>query len=128
MTASPVDFLLVAAGGALGAMSRFGAAQFILFNESKWAVTTLINIVGCLLIGVVFALSEHFTVARGWTLFIITGFLGGFTTYSAFSLDVVKLFTDGKVAEAVTCALVTLVGCVLACGAGYFAVTRILKF
>ena len=54
-----------------------------------------VNIIGCFLIGIVFGLSERGNFTMEWRLFLATGFLGGFTTFSAFSLDTAVLWQRG---------------------------------
>lgn len=85
--------LSVACGGALGAVLRHLAVAAF---GAPWGVAA-INILGSFLIGVAFvALSDRATLA----LFLMTGVLGGFTTFSAFSLDTLRLFEAGEFAQA----------------------------
>jgi CrcB protein len=55
-----------------------------------------VNILGCFLIGIVFGLSEKGNMSQEWRLFLATGILGGFTTFSAFSNETVGLMRDGQ--------------------------------
>ncbi len=88
-------FFAAAAGGALGAGARFlvnvGFAQ--LFGSSfPWATLT-VNVVGSFLMGVLVALVQPVLGGSAlWRTFLATGVLGGFTTFSAFSLDAFELF------------------------------------
>ncbi len=93
-------YLLVGVGGALGAMARYGASS--LFPPTfPWA-TLAINIAGSFLMGVLAAALAKFL--PGWQaearLFVGVGILGGFTTFSAFSLDAVALFERGAIWQA----------------------------
>lgn len=88
--------LLVAAGGALGCTGRFLADRLPLFVTAPFYRTMCINITGSLLIGIIAAAFSHAGVSESWHRFAITGFLGGFTTYSAFSLDSVRLIQNGR--------------------------------
>ena len=97
-------FLLVGIGGALGAMARYGTSVAVgHFWRASFPVATLtVNVVGSLLMGLLVgwlarALPEWQNEAR---LFVAVGILGGFTTFSAFSLDVVTLFERGEMAPA----------------------------
>lgn len=95
--------LIVAAGGAVGSAMRhlFGLAALRAFGPNFPIGTLLINILGCLTMGLFIAL----LVARwqGSTelrLLVATGFLGGFTTFSAFSLDFAVLWERGQAGPA----------------------------
>lgn len=88
-------WLQVAAGGALGAMGRFGIGRLYGWSGQGWPLHTLgVNVLGGLMIGVLVGLG----IARGWDVanpFLIVGLLGGFTTFSSFSLEVWQLFERG---------------------------------
>ena len=81
------SFLLVAAGGALGSMLRFGIGNLISYPYGTMAV----NILGALFAGAAIAFFINKIDARFYFL-LVPGFLGGFTTFSAFSVDVLKLW------------------------------------
>jgi CrcB protein len=82
--------LAVAVGGALGSVARYGvglAVQRALGASFPWG-TLAVNVVGCFLIGVVLhAADERGGIAPTTRLFLATGLLGGFTTFSAFGLE-----------------------------------------
>ena len=87
----------VAAGGALGAMSRYGVGVVMgrwLGPSFPWATLT-VNIVGSLAMGVLIGLFAHYSTSNTARLFLVAGFLGAFTTFSTFSLDAVTLFERG---------------------------------
>jgi CrcB protein len=58
--------------------------------------TLSVNILGCFLIGLVFALSDRGGLSQDWRLFLATGICGGFTTFSAFSNETLALLRDGQ--------------------------------
>jgi CrcB protein len=94
-----MDFLIVFIGAGLGGISRHGINVFA--TRQGWTAfpvgTMTINIVGSFLIGIVaeyFALRSHLPVQA--RLFLTTGILGGFTTFSAFSLETALLVERGK--------------------------------
>jgi CrcB protein len=94
--------LAIGIGSFLGGIARYLLSQFI---QNKFLSTfpfgTLsVNIIGCLLIGVIFGLSERGSVTMVWRLFLVTGFLGGFTTFSSFSNETVGLIRDGQIGQA----------------------------
>jgi CrcB protein len=92
--------LLVAVGGAVGSLLRYyvGLGSLRLMGPSfPWGTLT-VNVVGCFIIGI-FAemIAIRFNASVELRLLLITGFLGGFTTFSAFSLDAISLFERGDV-------------------------------
>lgn len=99
---------IVALGGAIGATARWGAGvRFdIAPDEFPWP-TLAVNVVGCLLIGLVAARVVRDT--RAWA-FVVTGLLGGFTTMSAFAVELNDLVDENRTATAVVYLLVTLAG------------------
>lgn len=107
---------VIAAGGVLGSLARYGVAVALQgWGASGWPWETLIvNVVGCLAIGV---LASSAAVSRGpdWLRpFAITGILGGFTTFSAFALQTGVLIDGGRAALAAAYVLVTMVAGLLA--------------
>lgn len=84
---------LIALGGALGSVLRYLAVAAV---GTPWG-TALVNVLGSLAIGVAFVLLD---TRAGWQLFLMTGLLGGFTTFSAFSLDTLKLIQQGQTLQA----------------------------
>ena len=90
------NLIMVALGGGLGSVIRFGFSQWFRFSAFPLA-TFLVNIIGSFLIGMVLAISlrdENFE--QNWRLFLATGFCGGFTTFSAFSLEGMALLQEQK--------------------------------
>lgn len=86
--------VVVAAGGVLGSLARFAIEQSAPFvHGSIWA-TFAVNVLGCLAIGIVIPLLQPASASR-LHLFLVTGVLGGFTTFSAFAAEVV-LTADGQ--------------------------------
>jgi CrcB protein len=89
---------------AIGSGSFIGGVLRYLFSKavqsrflSAFPFGTLgVNILGCFLIGVVFAISERGNMSHEWRLFFATGLLGGFTTFSAFSNETIGLLRDGQ--------------------------------
>lgn len=106
------NIALVAIGGAVGSVARYlvGIGALRLFGPDFPVGTLAVNIVGSFLMGVFIELvALKFDGSPALRLLIATGFLGGFTTFSAFSLDVVGLWERGAVASL----LVYLVGSVV---------------
>lgn len=90
-------FLLVGLGGAAGSMLRY--AFSVWFKHANFPLATfLVNIIGSFLIGLVFAYalrSESFAI--NWRLFLAAGICGGFTTFSAFSLESLSLLQQQRI-------------------------------
>jgi CrcB protein len=98
-----MQWLAIALGGALGSVLRFAAVGYLtpLLNYRFPLGTFVVNIVGSFLIGVAYVLLvEKTTLPVEWRLFFITGILGGFTTFSAFSLEILQLWQEGHVLNA----------------------------
>ncbi len=93
------NFLLVGAGGAAGSMARYGVGYvFSKLTTSSFPLATFtINVVGSLLIGILFGLSaRNQWLQMGGMLLLASGFCGGFTTFSTFALENVSLMQKGQ--------------------------------
>lgn len=100
--------LPVAVGGALGAWLRFAVGRLIPSGAFPWA-TLLVNAAGCFAMGLLVGwLARHGADNEGWRLLLGVGLLGGFTTFSAFSLEVVSLIQRGALAQASAYVLVSV--------------------
>lgn len=98
-----MSFLQVAIGGAIGSCLRFGVGIAMLrVSGTGFPLGVLtVNIVGSFLMGVVMVLSFHRGLQH-FNPFVMTGLLGGFTTFSAFSLETFTLYERGQIAAAAT--------------------------
>jgi CrcB protein len=121
-----LHYLLVAAGGAFGAMARYWVYNAAAFSGPKSVVATfLVNATGSLLIGVMYVLvTERAHLPAEWRSLVSVGFLGAFTTYSTYSLDALQLFQQGAIGTALLYLLGTMLVCLAAVYAGV-ALTRI---
>lgn len=119
--------LLVFIGGGFGALSRFGVQHIGIFDDDKYYYTVAINISGCMTIGILWAFFEHWNVSRDWYLLLLTGFLGGYTTYSAFTLDAMQLVQAGMWGRALFYISITIVGGLGGCALGLFLTEKLLK-
>lgn len=107
-------FLAVFIGGGLGSVLRFGIGKVLAKTAGEFPVGTLAaNVLATLILALTVAyLTSKDSVPSWVSLFIVTGFCGGFSTFSTFSYDTVKLFQDGNPGLAVTNVLVSILFCV----------------
>lgn len=113
------SLLFVATGGAIGSSLRYLFMLFTKDSQFPYA-TLLVNILGSLLIGFLFALNlknEFFT--KNINLLLITGLCGGFTTFSAFSIENLRMIQEGKIAISLLYISLSIVGGLLATWLGY---------
>ncbi|HEY2893261.1 MAG TPA: fluoride efflux transporter CrcB [Pirellulales bacterium] len=111
--------LLVGLGGCLGSIARYKLSGFVLHHSADWRFplgTFAVNVVGCLIAGLLAGLIERqHWFSADTRIFLFSGFLGGFTTFSAFGVDTMFLLRRGEflvafgyVAFSVLCALAAL--------------------
>ena len=115
-----MDLLLVMSGGALGAGARhlFGRGALALFGAGLPWGTLGVNVIGGLLMGMLAGGLARGLVSEPARLLLGVGVLGGFTTFSAFSLDAMMLFERGAVALAAGYVAASVAGALLALAAG----------
>ena len=89
------SFLLVGAGGAIGSMLRYGTSFFPVNKLFPYA-TFAVNIIGSLFIGILLGLLLKNTISNNSWKFLATGLCGGFTTFSALSLEGVELLQQQR--------------------------------
>jgi CrcB protein len=115
-----VTYVVAALGGALGALARWAVADALPHSPDAWPwATLLVNVTGCLAIGVLLAVLLARYPRSPWLRpFLAVGVLGGYTTYSTFAMDVVRLTGSGRGVIAVAYVLASVLGGVLAVVAG----------
>jgi CrcB protein len=121
--------LAVAVGGAAGAVARYGAQRLWPTHGTDFPWTILaVNLLGCALIGVLLVLvTERAPVHRLWRPLLGTGVLGGFTTFSTYSVDLQRELADGRTGQALGYGASTLVGAVLAVAVATAATRRAVR-
>ena len=121
-----MKWVLLLLGGGIGAVLRFAIALWVDERAGvhfPWG-TLAVNVAGCFGIGVVATLAdEHALVSPGLRLFLVTGLLGGFTTFSAVGMETWQLVEDGHALAAIGNATASLAAGVAAVVAGV-SITR----
>lgn len=116
----------VAVAGGLGSLARYAIAVVLPPSPGRWPAATLtVNLAGAFLIGLVIALFAARAPDSRWRVVAATGFLGGFTTFSALALDAVALLERRAWFLAAAYLAVTLVGGLAACAAGLWLGGRV---
>jgi len=121
---SPVIACWVALGAALGGVARywFSGVAAVWFGETFPWGTIIINVGGSFLIGLIATLTgpdSRFMVSPEARQFMMTGILGGFTTFSSFSLQTLRLAQDGDLLKAGLNVVVSVVACLVMVWAGH---------
>ena len=86
--------VLIGIGGLLGSISRYLTASLFakVFSSPFPYGTFIVNVVGCLIIGIIYGISERYNwLSADWRIFLTTGFCGGFTTFSSFAHENINL-------------------------------------
>ncbi len=115
------QLIFIAAGGAIGAIMRFGVSNGVhaLFGRGFPYGTLTVNVLGSLLIGFGYiTLLERLSLGPEWRAFIIIGILGAFTTFSTFSLETFNLIESGEMIKAAANILLSVTICLLAAWIG----------
>lgn len=116
--------LLIGSGGFLGSICRYLLSRFV---THQWPSafpygTFVVNILGCLLIGLLMGLSFSHIISAQTRLFLAAGFCGSFTTFSTFSLELFEVYQKGQTGLTFTYALTSLVAGFIAVGLGFWLV------
>jgi len=91
--------ILVGIGGMLGSIARYLTSTYFtkLFPSAFPYGTFAVNIFGCLVIGIIYGLTERYNwFTSDWRLFLATGFCGGYTTFSSFAIENVQLLQQAN--------------------------------
>lgn len=118
-----LKFYCVFIGGGMGALARYAVsiASAPLVWHGIALGTLIVNTAGCFMAGFICALLEYSPVAPVYKLFFITGFLGGFTTFSAFGIELFAFISAGHIKNAFVYTAITFGISIVCVGAGFWA-------
>lgn len=89
------SLLIVGIGGMIGSMLRYATTMLFKSHDFPFG-TFIVNVIGSFVIGIIAGLAFKNSISPEVKLFIATGLCGGFTTFSAFSMDCLQLFNEHK--------------------------------
>jgi len=115
-------WLMVALGGALGAIGRYGLSVWLAPQPGKFPFATFCaNVLGCFVMGVFYMLIvNRAMIPVTWRPFLTVGLLGAFTTFSTFSLEAFWLWQHQQFSLAAVYVAATLAACMVAVWMGYY--------
>lgn len=123
------SIILVGLGSCAGGMLRYAVSLLLHTGKAGFpAATFLVNIAGCLLIGLIYGIFSRLTdTSSSLCLLLTTGFCGGFTTFSAFSNEALKMLQNGNLTGCLLYVLGSIVLGILAVAAGYLIVRLLFR-
>lgn len=121
---------VIAAGSTLGAVARYGVATWFSDPAGGFGWATLwINVTGCFLIGILMVVTDEvWSAHRLMRPFLGTGVLGGYTTFSTYTVDAQQLLEAGRIGVALAYLAVTLVAALVAVTVAVLGTRRIFRF
>jgi len=125
-----MNCLVVFMGAGTGGVLRYLLSRFVTgaMPDGFPLGTLLVNLIGCLIIGLLSGIFGHFVIQPNIRLLVFTGFLGGFTTFSAFGLETFNLFKDSEIRAGILNILITNIAGIGLVIAGFMLFGLVLKF
>lgn len=124
------EIMLVFFGAGIGGVLRFvlGSLVYSVTGRNFPYGTLVINLSGSFIMGFLFVLiTQRYTNLAPYLIaFMLVGILGGYTTFSSFSIETLRLFQDGKIAYAFTNVLVSTIGGILLAWIGYISAQKLI--
>ena len=126
------EYMMIFIGGGLGATLRYFSSRCLFISKfaqhHTWLPIMLINVLGSFLIGVLYVvLVKHFAVSVYWRGLLMVGLLGGFTTFSSFSLDTLLAIENGHFIGAVFNIIFSVGGSICLCALGIILTKQVLN-
>jgi len=106
-------------GGGLGSLSRYGVSKLVSMEGFPLGTLTA-NILACLILGFLMGLEARKGISNNYSLLLMTGFCGGFSTFSTFSAETFKLIEQSHYGTALSYILSSVIVCLVSIAAGYF--------
>lgn len=114
-----MNFVLVFLGGGLGSVCRYLIAKTMSNHQMDFPLATFVaNILSCIILGYLIGLGMRNGISDNAKLLLMTGFCGGFSTFSTFSGEIVLLMQDGQLSTAMLYIAVSLAVCLVCIWAG----------
>lgn len=119
----------VALGGAVGSLGRYSVAMLAerLLRADFPMGTLLANLGGCLVIGISWSLFDRIHISHDFRLFLFTGLLGGFTTFSTYAREAVQFLKTGDLAHGLSYILISNIAGLAVVAAGFLLGERLLR-
>ncbi|MEM7372338.1 MAG: fluoride efflux transporter CrcB [Bacteroidota bacterium] len=110
-----MEWLAVFLGGGVGSLFRYAISRWVPANGPGFPTATFVaNVLACVVLGLAWGyVSRHVSLSPSVKLFVLVGFCGGFSTFSTFSLETLRLFQEGKSMMAVVYILSSILVCIL---------------
>lgn len=120
-----IKFLWVFLGGGLGSICRFGIAEWLSNHKSDFPYPTFwANFISCFILGALLAFTLKSEMNPHLKLLFMTGFCGGFSTFSTFTAEIFLLLQNGNFTTALSYILASLIICLTSLFLGYSLVFR----